>query len=48
MLARVLPLAVACKHADSPNQNHQLPGSNRDMLFPFEYAGRRFFLSTVV
>lgn len=47
-LARLLPLAVVCKHSYSPDQTLQLPGSNRGALFPFEYAIPGNFCSYVV
>lgn len=38
VLARLLPLAVICKHSYSPDQIHQLRGPDGGALFPFEHA----------
>lgn len=48
VLARLLPLTVVCKHSYSPDQIHQLRGSDGGALFPFEHAAPGNFHSYVV
>lgn len=38
VLARLLPLALVCKHVHSPDQIHRLSASDGDALFSFEHA----------